>query len=101
MSEDAGLLGVVPRAKGGGEFIATRFRELSRFLDSLGVIGEGGTGDLKVVLAGPRTRGVIPPRACSDAGVGGKRAMPFWGGPHRFRAGDKISSGPQVGGLAT
>ena len=74
MSQDARLSGVVPNAGGGGEFIATSFRELSKFLDSLGVIGEGGSGDLKVVRAGPRTRGVVVPRASSDAGVGGKRA---------------------------
>ena len=75
------------RMHGGGGFIATRFKELSRVLDSLSVIGEGGSGDLKVVCAGPRNRGVVSPRACSDAGVRGKRAgsafvgafAPVWG----------------------
>ena len=66
MSAVAGLSGSVPK-----ECIATRFREFSRFRDSLGVIREGGSGDRKVVCAGPYTRGVTAPRACSDAGVGG------------------------------
>ena len=81
VSEDAGLSGVVPSAKGEGECFATRFRELSMFRDSLGVIGEGGSRDLKVVCAGPSTRGVTAPRACSDARVGGKRAGPGGGDP--------------------
>ena len=53
VSEDAGLSSVVPRAKGRGECIASKFRELSTFRDSLGVIGEWGIGDLKVVRAWP------------------------------------------------
>ena len=75
VSEDVGLSDVVPRARGGGgECIATMFRELSRFRDSLGVIRERGNGDLKVVRVGPRTRAVTAPRACSDVRVGGKSA---------------------------
>ena len=66
--------GYVPKARGAGDCIATRFSKLTTFRDSLSVIGEGGSGDLKVVRAGPCTRGVTTPRACSDAGVGGKRA---------------------------
>ena len=42
VSAVAGLSGSVPKARGAGDGIATRFRELSRFRDSLGVIGEGG-----------------------------------------------------------
>ena len=42
VSAVAGLCGSVPRAKGAGECIATRFRQLSRFCDSLGVMWGGG-----------------------------------------------------------
>ena len=38
----------------------------------MGVIGEGGSGDLNVVRGGPNTRGVTAPRACSDAGSEGR-----------------------------
>ena len=94
VSEDGGLYGTVPRAKGGGECIATRFKELGRLRDSLGVIREGGSGDLKVVRAGPITRGETTPRACSDARVGGKRAGSacLWNrtGVYGGRGGDRM-----------
>ena len=73
---------VSSREPGGGGCITTRFRELSGFWDSLGVIGEGGSGDLKVVRVGPSTRRVTAPRTYSDARVGGNRACSacLWNG---------------------
>ena len=45
LSEDAGLSGAVLGAKGGGECIATKLKQLCTFRDSLAVIGErGGAG---------------------------------------------------------
>ena len=70
---EAGLSGAASPRWGGGGLIATRFSEDNRFTDALGVNGEGGVGDRKVVLTTPTTRGMSYPRAITVCGVGRKR----------------------------
>ena len=75
--DDAGLSGAASISNGGGESMATRFSEPSRFLDLPGVIGVGGGGGagvLNVVRAGPKALGVPSPLARTVFGVGGNRA---------------------------
>ena len=71
---DAGLSGAAPILKGGGESMATRFSEPSRFRASPSVIGVGRAGVLNVVRAGPKALGVSSPLARIVLGVGGFRA---------------------------
>ena len=54
--------------------MATRFSDPNRFLDSLGVIGEGGAGDRNVLRTGPLRGGVAASLLCTDYGVRGHRA---------------------------
>ena len=52
---NAGLSGACPGAYGGGVSMATRFSDPNRFLDSPGVMGEGGGGGTERVAHRPAT----------------------------------------------
>ena len=54
--------------------MATKFKDSSRFLDSMGVIGARGKGYWKVLHAGPSLCGVPSSPVRTMYGVGGKRA---------------------------
>ena len=54
--------------------MATRFSDPNRFLDSLGVIREGGAGDRNVLHTSPQGGGVAAPLLRTDCGIGGHRA---------------------------